>query len=160
MGELRFDGRVAVVTGAGRGLGRAHSLMLAGRGARVVVNDLAVGAAAAVVEEIASRGGTAVADTHSVATAEGGGNIVQAALDAFGRIDIVVSNAGILADKAFHHLTADLVDRVIDVHLRGAFHVIQPAWSRMRGQGYGRVVVTTSSSGLLGNFGQANYAAA
>ncbi|MGD9797193.1 MAG: SDR family NAD(P)-dependent oxidoreductase [Acidimicrobiia bacterium] len=169
MSELGFDGRVAIVTGAGGGLGRAHALLLASRGAMVVVNDLGgsvggsgtdKGPAQGVVDEIEAAGGVAVADTSSVATAEGGEAIVQTALDAFGRIDIVVNNAGILRDKSFHNLTPELLDPVLDVHLRGAFNVTIPAWGHMRAQGYGRVVNTTSASGLLGNFGQANYAAA
>ncbi|MGH9156398.1 MAG: SDR family NAD(P)-dependent oxidoreductase [Acidimicrobiales bacterium] len=160
MAELRFDGRVALVTGAGGGLGRAHALLLAQRGAQVVVNDTDGAGAGAVVAEIDAAGGSAVGDTSSVATAGGGAAIVGRALDSFGRIDIVVNNAGILMDRAFHHLTPDLLEPVLDVHLRGAFHVTGPAWAHMRRQGYGRVVVTTSNSGLLGNFGQANYGAA
>jgi NAD(P)-dependent dehydrogenase (short-subunit alcohol dehydrogenase family) len=167
--ELGFDGRVAIITGAGGGLGRAHALLLASRGAMVVVNDLggSVGGAGSdrglaqrVVDEIEEAGGVAVADTNSVATAEGGAAIVRTAVDTFGRVDIVVNNAGILRDKSFHNLTAEQLDPVLDVHLRGAFNVTVPAWSLMRAQGYGRVINTTSASGLLGNFGQANYAAA
>ena len=113
-----------------------------------------------MVAEIKAAGGEAVADANSVATPEGGEAIVQTAIDAFGRIDIVVNNAGILRDKAFHNMTADLVQPVLDVHLRGAFNVTRPAWAQMREQGYGRVVNTASSAGILGNFGQANYGAA
>ena len=169
MVDLGFDGKVAIVTGAGGGLGREHSLLLASRGALVVVNDIGgavdgtggdAGPAQKVVDEIKAAGGEAVADTNSVATPEGGQAIVQSALDAFGRIDIVVNNAGILRDKSFHNMTPDLVDPVIGVHLRGAFYVTQPAWVHMREQAYGRVVVTASSAGILGNFGQANYGAA
>jgi NAD(P)-dependent dehydrogenase (short-subunit alcohol dehydrogenase family) len=169
MVDLGFDGKVAIVTGAGGGLGREHSLLLASRGALVVVNDVGgavdgtggdAGPAQQVVDEITAKGGEAVADTNSVATPEGGQAIVQSALDAFGRVDIVVNNAGILRDKSFHNLTPDLVDPVIDVHLRGAFYVTQPAWVHMREQQYGRVIVTASSAGILGNFGQANYGAA
>jgi NAD(P)-dependent dehydrogenase (short-subunit alcohol dehydrogenase family) len=169
MTDLGFDGKVAIVTGAGGGLGRSHALELARRGARVVVNDLggsvdgtggSEGPAAAVVKEITDLGGEAVADRNSVATPEGGAAIVDAAIQAFGRVDIVVNNAGILRDKAFHNLTPDLVDPVIDVHLKGAFNVTRAAWVHFREQGYGRVVNTSSNSGLLGNFGQANYGAA
>jgi NAD(P)-dependent dehydrogenase (short-subunit alcohol dehydrogenase family) len=169
MAELGFDGRVAIVTGAGGGLGREHARLLASRGALVVVNDIGgavdgtggdAGPAQHVVDEIKAAGGEAVADTNSVATPEGGQAIVQTALDAFGKIDIVVNNAGILRDKSFHNMTPDLVDPVIDVHLRGAFYVTQPAWVHMREQQYGRVIVTASSAGILGNFGQANYGAA
>ena len=169
MTELGFDGQVAIVTGAGGGLGREHALEFARRGARVVVNDLggavdgtgaSEGPAADVVAEIEALGGEAVADANSVATPEGGEAIVQNAIDAFGRIDIVVNNAGILRDKTFHNLTDDLVTPVIDVHLKGAFNVTRPAWIHFREQSYGRVINTSSSSGLLGNFGQANYAAA
>ena len=159
---LTFDGDVAIVTGAGRGLGRCHALELARRGARVVVNDLAGDSdpAATVVEEINAAGGTAIANHDNIATAEGGERIVQHALDEFGSLAIVVNNAGILRDKAFHNLTPDLVEAVLLVHLTGAFNVSRPAWRHLRAAGYGRVVNTTSASGLFGNFGQANYGAA
>ena len=159
---LTFDGDVAIVTGAGRGLGRCHALELARRGARVVVNDLAGDSepAATVVEEINAAGGTAIANHDNIATAEGGERIVQHALDEFGSLAIVVNNAGILRDKAFHNLTPDLVEAVFLVHLTGAFNVSRPAWRHLRAAGYGRVVNTTSASGLFGNFGQANYGAA
>ena len=169
MTELGFDGQVAIITGAGGGLGKQHALLLASRGALVVVNDLGgavdgtgsdVGAAQLVVDEIAAAGGEAVADANSVATPEGGAAVVQTAIDAFGRVDIVVNNAGILRDKSFSNMTSELFDPVIDVHLRGAFHVTQPAWKHMRERNYGRIISTSSSSGLFGNFGQANYGAA
>ena len=169
MADVGFDGQVVIITGAGGGLGREHALLLAARGCRVVVNDLGgavdgtggdAGPAQRVVDEITAAGGEAVADTNSVATAEGGAAIVQSALDAYGRVDIVVNNAGILRDKSFHNLTPDLTDAVIDVHLRGAFHVTQPAYKLMREQNYGRIISTSSSAGLFGNFGQANYGAA
>ncbi|MFV0308324.1 MAG: SDR family oxidoreductase [Desertimonas sp.] len=167
--QLGFDGKVAIITGAGGGLGKQHALMLASRGALVVVNDLGgavdgsgsdAGAAQLVVDEITAAGGEAVADTNSVATPDGGEAIVQAAVDAFGRVDIVVNNAGILRDKAFHNMTPDLLDPVLDVHLKGAFNVTRPAWIRMREQGYGRIVSTSSAAGIFGNFGQTNYGAA
>src|SRR6202165_797778 len=159
---LQFDGDVAIVTGAGRGLGRCHALELARRGARVVVNDLGgeTDPAARVVEEIRSAGGVAVANHDNVTTAPGGERIVQQALDEFGSLAIVVNNAGILRDKAFHNLTPDLIEPVLLVHLTGAFNVTIPAWRPLRTAGYGRVVNTTSASGLFGNFGQANYGAA
>jgi NAD(P)-dependent dehydrogenase (short-subunit alcohol dehydrogenase family) len=166
---LGFDGKVAIITGAGGGLGRQHALLLASRGVLVLVNDLGgavdgtgsdKGAAERVVDEINAAGGEAVGDTNSVATADGGAAIVQSAIDAFGRVDIVINNAGILRDKAFHNMTPDLFDAVIDVHLRGAYHVTQPAWRLMREQGYGRVISTASGAGIFGNFGQANYGAA
>ena len=169
MADLGFDGRVAVVTGAAGGLGREHALLLAERGARVVVNDAGVSVggegadeapAARTAREIEDLGGIAVPDTNTVATAEGGEAVVATALEAFGRVDIVVNNAGILRDKAFHNLTPDLLDPVLDVHLKGSFWVTRPAWAHMREQGYGRVVCTSSSSGILGNFGQSNYGAA
>jgi NAD(P)-dependent dehydrogenase (short-subunit alcohol dehydrogenase family) len=167
--DVVFDGRVAIVTGAGGGLGRAHALLLAQRGARVVVNDLggmldgtgASGSPAdAVVKEILDGGGEAVANYDSVATPDGGRNIVQSALDAFGTLDIVVNNAGILRDKSVGKMAPDDFDAVVDVHLRGAFHVSQPAFNVMKQKGFGRFVHTSSGSGLFGNFGQANYAAA
>jgi NAD(P)-dependent dehydrogenase (short-subunit alcohol dehydrogenase family) len=166
---LGFDGKVAIITGAGGGLGRQHALLLASRGALVVVNDLGgnvdgtgsdTGAAQTVVDEIRAAGGEAVADTNSVATPEGGEAILQSALDAFGRVDIVINNAGILRDKSFHNMDPDLMNPVFDVHLKGAFHVTRPAWVKMREQGYGRVISTSSAAGIFGNFGQANYGAA
>ncbi|MEU8200473.1 SDR family NAD(P)-dependent oxidoreductase [Streptosporangium sp. NPDC049046] len=167
--DLSFDGRVAVVTGAGGGLGRAHALELGRRGARVVVNDMGTslsgdgvesGRAAIVVKEIEALGGTAVADVNSVATTEGGEALIQTALSAFGQVDVVVNNAGILRDKTFHNTGPDDVDPVLDVHLKGAFNVTRPAWRVFREQGFGRVVVTSSSAGFYGNFGQASYASA
>jgi NAD(P)-dependent dehydrogenase (short-subunit alcohol dehydrogenase family) len=169
MGDLGFDGRVAIVTGAGNDLGRAHARLLAARGAQVVVNDLggavdgggaSSGPAAAVAREIEDAGGVALANTDTVATPDGGRALVDAAVEAFGRVDIVVNNAGILRDRAFHNLTPAELDPVLDVHLRGSFFVTVPAWRVMRERGYGRVVFTSSASGILGNFGQANYGAA
>jgi NAD(P)-dependent dehydrogenase (short-subunit alcohol dehydrogenase family) len=169
MSELRFNGRVAVITGAGQGLGRQHALELAARGAKVVVNDLggaldgsgsSTGPAAAVVEEIKKNGGEAVANTDNVATPEGAQAIVQTALDAFSKIDIVVNNAGILRDKSFKNMAPEEFDQVIAVHLRGSFLVTHAAWPHLREQAYGRVVMTSSPAGLFGNFGQANYASA
>ena len=168
MAELGYDGRVAVITGAGGGLGWEHAKLLASRGALLVVNDVggevdghgASSVAEQRAQEIRGLGGEAVASADTVATVEGGRAIVQTALDAYGRVDIVVNNAGILRDKSFHNMTPAMVDSVIDVHLRGAFNVTQPAWVHMREQSYGRIVNTSSSSGILGNFGQANYGAA
>ena len=167
--DMRFDGRVAIITGAGGGLGRSHALELARRGAKILVNDLggsldgsggSSSAAQRVVEEITAFGGHAAANYDSVATPEGGRAIVQAALAAFGRVDVLVNNAGILRDKAFHKMDHAMIDAVIDVHLKGAFYVSQPAFRLMREQGYGRIISTSSASGLFGNFGQANYGAA
>ncbi len=167
--EIRFDGQVAIVTGAGGGLGRAYALELAKRGAKVVVNDLGgapdgAGAsprpADAVVQEITAAGGEAVANYDSVATVEGSERIVQTALDHFGKVDILINNAGILRDKSFAKMTPEMWQAVLDVHLHGAYHVTRPAFITMREQGYGRIVMTTSASGLFGNFGQANYSAA
>jgi NAD(P)-dependent dehydrogenase (short-subunit alcohol dehydrogenase family) len=169
MSELRFNGRVAIITGAGGGLGRCHALELARRGAHVLVNDLggavdgsgsSASAAQRVVDEIIAFGGTAAPNHDSVATPEGGQAIVQAALDAFGRLDVLVNNAGILRDKAFHKMDHAMIDAVIDVHLKGSMYVSQPAFALMREQGYGRIINTSSASGLFGNFGQANYGAA
>ena len=169
MSEVRFDGRVAIVTGAGGGLGRSHALLLASRGARVVVNDLGgsrdgTGAGTSmadqVVAEIKKAGGEAVADYHGVDTAEGGEAIVKTALDAFGKVDILINNAGILRDRAFHNLTEEDWDKVLAVHLKGAYNVTQPAFRIMRQNSYGRIVFTTSAAGLFGNFGQTNYSAA
>lgn len=161
--------RVIVVTGAGGGLGREYALTLAREGACVVVNDLGgardgTGAghnmADTVVEEIKAAGGRAVANYDSVAEPEGGENIVKTAIDAFGKIDGVVSNAGILRDGTFHKMTAEQWDIVLKVHLYGGYNVIRAAWPHFREQSFGRIVVATSTSGLFGNFGQANYGAA
>jgi 3-hydroxyacyl-CoA dehydrogenase/3a,7a,12a-trihydroxy-5b-cholest-24-enoyl-CoA hydratase len=169
MTDVRFDGRVAIVTGAGGGLGRSHALLLAARGAKVVVNDLggtldgqgsSESAAQKVVDEIQAAGGEAVASFDGVDTAEGGAKIVQTALDAFGKIDVVVNNAGILRDVSFHKMTLDDWQAVLRVHLDGTFHVTHAAWPHLREAGYGRIVNTTSAAGLYGNFGQANYGAA
>jgi NAD(P)-dependent dehydrogenase (short-subunit alcohol dehydrogenase family) len=167
--EISFDGRVAVVTGAGGGLGRTYALDLARRGAKVVVNDLggsvdgqggSDAAAQKVVDEIKSAGGEAVPNYDSVSTPEGGENIVKTAVDAFGKVDIVINNAGILRDKSFAKMTWEDLDLVLDVHLRGAFYVSQPAFKVMKENNYGRFVFTSSNSGIFGNFGQANYGAA
>ncbi|HYI03035.1 SDR family NAD(P)-dependent oxidoreductase [Hyalangium sp.] len=164
--ELRFDGRVAIVTGAGQGLGRAHALLLASRGAKVVVNDLggsATGggksseAADKVVAEIKAAGGEAAANYDSV---EEGAKIVQAALDHFKRVDIVINNAGILRDTTFHKMTEQDWELIYRVHLLGAFRVTHAAWPHMRDAGYGRIIFTSSAAGLYGNFGQANYSTA
>ncbi len=169
MADMSFDGKVAIITGAGNGLGREHALLLASRGAQVVVNDLggsvdgqgaSAGPAETVAKEIEALGGVAVSDDSSVATVEGGERIVQTAIDAFGRVDIVINNAGILRDKSFNNMTPELLDPVLDVHLRGAFYVTKPAWIKMREQGYGRVINTSSAAGIFGNFGQTNYGAA
>jgi NAD(P)-dependent dehydrogenase (short-subunit alcohol dehydrogenase family) len=169
MSDLSFDGKVAIITGAGGGLGRSHALELARRGALVVVNDLGGSvdgtggsetAAQKVVDEIKAAGGEAVASYDSVATPEGGKAIVQTAIDAFGRIDIIINNAGILRDASFKNMDPDTLNPVLDVHLRGAFYVTQPAWQHMRDQGYGRIVNTSSGAGIFGNFGQTNYGAA
>ncbi|WP_016890299.1 SDR family oxidoreductase [Mycobacteroides abscessus] len=161
--------RVIVVTGAGGGLGREYTLTLAGEGASVVVNDLGgardgsgAGSAMAdgVVDEIKAAGGRAVANYDSVATEEGAANIVKTALDEFGAIHGVVSNAGILRDGTFHKMTYDNWHAVQQVHLYGGYNITRAAWPHFREQGYGRIVVATSTSGLFGNFGQANYGAA
>ena len=166
---MRFDGRVAIVTGAGGGLGRAHALAFARRGAKVVVNDLGAaldgtgGASAAaeqVVEEIRAAGGEAIANGASVADRAGAKRLVADAIAAFGRVDILVNNAGILRDRTFAKMSLDDFAAVLDVHLMGAVYCTHAAWPHMREQGYGRVVFTTSSSGLYGNFGQSNYGTA
>ncbi len=170
MDRLTFDDRVAVVTGAGAGLGRAYALELAKRGAKVVVNDLggardgsgkgSSSPADQVVEEIKAMGGEAMANYDNVATVEGGENIVKTAMDAFGRIDILINNAGILRDKSFLKMEPENWKAVMDVHLNGAYHVTRPAMAVMKENGYGRIVMTTSAAGLYGNFGQTNYSAA
>jgi NAD(P)-dependent dehydrogenase (short-subunit alcohol dehydrogenase family) len=165
MTDMRFDGKVALVTGAGNGLGRSHALLLASRGCSVLVNDLGAPAddrspAQRVADEIIGAGGTARADTHSVSDVAGAAAMVQAAVESFGRIDIVVNNAGILRDKSFLGMTPELVDPVLDVHLKGSLQVTRAAWVHFREQGFGRVVLTSSAAGLFGNPGQANYASA
>jgi NAD(P)-dependent dehydrogenase (short-subunit alcohol dehydrogenase family) len=166
---IDFTDRVAIVTGAGGGLGRAHARLLASRGAAVVVNDLggsvhgegeARNAADDVVTEIRQDGGTAVANYASVADPAGAASLTEQALAEFGRVDIVINNAGILRDKSFPKLEWPDLDAVLDVHLKGAFYVTRPAFMKMKEQGYGRIVVTSSASGVFGNFGQANYGAA
>lgn len=159
MVDIDLTGRVAVVTGAGGGLGRSHALLLAGRGANVIVNDVGDGAHD-VVNEIVDAGGNAVANQASVADADAAAGIVADALEAFGRIDIVINNAGIIRDRSFAKMTLDDLREVLDVHVFGAFHVTMAAWPHLREQGYGRVINTVSGAGLFGNFGQANYATA
>lgn len=166
---INFDGRVALVTGAGGGLGRSHALELARRGARVVVNDLGGAvdgtggsetAAEGVVQEIKDAGGEAVANGDSVSDPKGAQNMVDQAVGAFGRIDIVINNAGILRDKTFAKMPLEDFQAVIDVHLMGAVYVTKAAFPIMKEQNYGRLVMTSSASGLYGNFGQSNYGAA
>jgi NAD(P)-dependent dehydrogenase (short-subunit alcohol dehydrogenase family) len=166
---IAFDGRVAIVTGAGGGLGKTYALELARRGARVVVNDLggnpdgtgaAGGPADTTVAEITAAGGEAVSNYDSVATPEGGAAITQTALDAFGTVDIVINNAGILRDKSFANLETPDLKAVVDVHLLGAFYVTQPAFRVMKEKSYGRLLFTSSAAGVFGNFGQTNYGAA
>ena len=166
---MRFDGQVAVITGAGNGLGKQYALLLASRGARVLVNDIggsvtgagsSTDAANAVAEEIRQHGGQAIADTHSVTSPEGGQAIIDAALRTWGRIDIVINNAGIVRDAPFEEMTADQFDPLLDVHLKGAFYVTRPAWKAMRERGYGRILNTCSAAGLLGAERMSNYGAA
>ncbi len=169
MSEIKFDGKVAVITGAGAGLGKTYAIELAKRGAKVVVNDLggardgsgsSTKAADQVVEEIKAAGGEAAVNYDSVATMEGGKNIIKTAIDNFGSVDIVINNAGILRDKSIVKMSEDEWDLVLSVHLKGAYCVTQPAFKIMKEKGYGRVINTASGAGLYGNFGQANYAAA
>ena len=166
---IDFKGRVAIVTGAGGGLGRQHALALAARGAKVVVNDLggardgsggSVSAAQAVVDEIVAAGGEAIANGASVTDFEAVQAMVQQAVDAWGRVDILVNNAGILRDKSFAKMEIADFKLVVDVHLMGAVNCTKAVWALMNEQKYGRIVMTTSSSGLYGNFGQSNYGAA
>jgi len=169
MSDIRFDDRVAIITGGGGGLGKTYALDLASRGASVVVNDLGGSAdgtgagtsmADETVKEITEAGGKAVANYDSVATPEGGKAIVQTALDNFGKVDILVNNAGILRDKSFLKLEPAQLEAVLDVHLKGAFFVTQPAFASMKEHGYGRIVMASSGAGIFGNFGQTNYGAA
>src|SRR5882724_11704223 len=169
MSDLRFDDRVAVVTGGGRGLGREYALLLAAQGAKVVVNDPGgsitgdgtdAGPAEEAVREITAAGGDAVASTDSVATPAGGKAIIDTALDHYGRIDILVHNAGNVRQASLKDMTYDDFESVLDVHLRGAFHVVRPAFPLMCDAGYGRIVLTSSIGGLYGNREVANYAVA
>lgn len=169
MSKINFTGRVAIVTGGGGGLGRDYAVELAKRGAKVVVNDLGgsrdgVGssksAADHVVDEIKALGGEAVSNYDNVATPEGGENVVRTAIDAFAKVDILINNAGILLDSTFAKMDEKKWDAVVAVHLKGTFCVTRPAFIHMMNQGYGRIVMTTSGSGLFGNFGQSNYASA
>lgn len=169
MTQARFDDRVAVITGAGRGLGREYALLLAGLGASVVVNDVGgeltgegadAGPAQQVVDEITAAGGQAVASTESVATAAGGHAIVAAAVEAYGRVDVLIHNAGNVRHAPLVEMAVEDFDAVLDVHLRGAFHVVRAAYPLMCRAGYGRVVLTSSIGGLYGNHAVANYAAA
>ena len=166
---ITFDEQVAIVTGAGHGLGRSHALALAERGARVVVNDLggardgtgsSASAAESVVAEIESAGGEAMASSASVTDPDGVGAMVAEAMDRWGRIDVLINNAGILRDRSFANMSLDDFEAVVDVHLVGSAICTHAAWPHMRERGYGRIAMTTSSSGLYGNFGQANYGAA
>ena len=167
--QLRFDRQVAVITGAAGGLGRQYALLLASRGARIVVNDTGgsvtgdgadVAAAHAAAEEIRRQGGEAVADTHSVTSPEGGEAIIDTALRAWGRVDILINNAGIVGDAPFEEMTADRLEPLVNVHLEGAFYVTRPAWKVMREQRYGRVLNTCSAAGILGAERMSNYGAA
>ena len=164
-----FDGKVAIVTGSGGGLGRCHALELARRGAKVVINDLGGAmdgtggnseAAEAVVAEIKAAGGEAIANGASVSDAAGAASIVKDAMDAWGRVDILINNAGILRDKSFAKMEVADFEAVLDVHLLGSAMVTREVWPIMKAQNYGRIVMTTSPSGLFGNFGQTNYGAA
>ncbi len=158
MNDTRMSGRVAVITGAGGGLGRSHALQLASHGAHIVVNDVVD--PSPVVEEIRSLGGSAEGHIDGIDTVEGANGLIRTAIEAYGRVDIVVNNAGILRDKSFGKLEPEMVDAVMAVHLKGAFNVTRAAWPYLTGQGWGRVIMTSSGSGLYGNFGQANYGAA
>ena len=169
MNEIRLDGRVAVVTGAGRGLGRAHALLLGARGAQVIVNDRGgaldgadAGATPAdqVVEEIRAAGGTAIADATDISTPDGAASVVERAVDAWGRVDVLVNNAGILRDRTFAKMTVDDIESVLRVHLGGTIWMTKAAWPVFVERGFGRVVNTTSAAGVFGNFGQVNYAGA
>ena len=163
--KIKFDDRVAIVTGAGQGLGRSHAISLAKRGAKVIVNDLGASGgesvnAEKVAEEIRNNGGEAIANGSNVSNFDEVQNMVSQAMDAWGRVDILVNNAGILRDRTFLKMSIDDMRQVIDVHLMGSMYCSKAVWEIMREQSYGRIVFTTSSTGLYGNFGQTNYGAA
>ena len=158
MSDNQLNGRVAIVTGAGGGLGRSHALTLARYGAHIVVNDIQD--PDPVVAEIEAEGGSAVGSRAGVHSPESARAIIDTAMESFGRVDVVVNNAGILRDKSFGKMEPTMIRDVLEVHLEGAFYVTRAAWAHMADQGFGRVVMTASGSGLYGNFGQANYAAA
>ncbi|MDH5738293.1 MAG: SDR family NAD(P)-dependent oxidoreductase, partial [Gammaproteobacteria bacterium] len=167
--DFDFSGKVAVVTGAGSGIGRSHALMLAKRGARLVVNDLgskvtgdskSSEAADKVVDEIIAEGGEAIAEYSDVSSETEANEIIETAISKWGRVDVLINNAGILRDKSFSKITMEDYRKVIDVHLMGSVYCTHAAWPYMRQQNYGRVIFTTSVAGLYGNFGQSNYSAA
>lgn len=159
-GTISLEGQSAIVTGAGKGIGRAYALDFAARGSAVVINDLDREAADAVVSEIVAAGGKAVASYDSAATVEGGEALTQTAVSNFGSLEILVNNAGFLRPGYFEDLTVKQIDDILDVHLRGSFYCTQPAWRVMKEKGYGRIIMTSSSSGMFGHQGQANYCAA
>jgi NAD(P)-dependent dehydrogenase (short-subunit alcohol dehydrogenase family) len=159
MSDTTFEGQVVIVTGGGRGLGRSYCLEFARRGAAIVVNDVAADSADDVVAEIKASGGTATASHDSIATPGGGAALVQTAVDAYGGLDAVVNNAGILRNNYFEDLTFEQLDEVLDVNLRGTFYVTQPAWRVMKAKGYGRVVLTSSAAGMFSRPGSVNYSA-
>ena len=160
MNALRFDGKVVAITGAAQGVGRGYALAFARRGAKVVVNDLAEEALDALVHQVGDEGGDAIPHRTSIASAEGGESLTRAALEQWGRIDALIHNAGILRDSTFAKLAPEQLDAVMAVHLLGSFYTAQPAFRWMKDNGGGRILLTSSASGLFGNFGQSNYAAA
>lgn len=169
MADMRFDNRVAIITGGGGSLGRSHALMLARRGCNIVLNDVGgsfkgegsdKGPAQKVVDEIKALGVKCVANFDDIGSKEGGKNVVKAAIDNFGRVDIVINNAGIIRDVSFHKMSEEDWDKIYSVHVKGVFNVTHAAWPHMRDANYGRIVMTTSGAGLWGNFGQVNYSSA